>query len=78
MAAEYKNFLKRGTECLQLTPHFKDTLKRYTRRQLRANFFGPKEWYFLAQKKMQKFEDITYSSVKEVASKSSSNAFGFF
>jgi hypothetical protein len=51
--AEYRGHVKRGTKSLFASENFSDIRERYSRKVLRSSFFGPREWYHFAQKKMK-------------------------
>ena len=50
--AEYKRGpAKRGSAGIYESEHAFEVSRQYTRRQLRANFWGPKEWFYLARQR---------------------------
>jgi hypothetical protein len=71
----YSRNLLRGTKCMQLSKNFKDLLSRYSRKQLKASFFGTKEWYYQSQMKMAKYNQLQYQDVVRLSRKATGKSF---
>jgi hypothetical protein len=77
-AADYANAsLKRGTAGIFSSRHMESVRSSYDRKQLRANFYGPREWFYLARKKMENQRARQTGSEVETVSRAISSAFPY-
>lgn len=61
--AEYRQHVKRGTAGLYESVHHKQIRHSYPRHQLRASFWGPREWFQLARRKAQRLRDKSFPEI---------------
>ncbi|KAI3639978.1 hypothetical protein MIR68_001983 [Amoeboaphelidium protococcarum] len=66
MTATFAKEFRRGTTAVYASKHFKDGRERYTQRQLRANFFGPRDWYLETRQQMLENDTRLVGNFKSV------------
>lgn len=64
--AEFKKELRRGTDGIFESPHLRNIPGSYSKKQLVANFYGPRDWHFLTMKSMRKHGSKTPSDIKKL------------
>lgn len=72
-----RSALERGTESLYTSKHFESMRTHYSKKNLRANFMGPREWHFLARRKQERLmahNPVSSHSVKHALDEASRRA----